>query len=379
VLEFVGEMHGLARAEARERALTLIGDFDLGHAGEEFAVNYSLGMKKKLGLACALVHRPRVLLLDEPTTGLDPRASREVRELLQRCAADGTTVFLSTHLLDMAERLCHRVGILMDGKLRSVGKPDELRREFAAGGSLEDVYLAVTREQEESPAPAPTDGRVASRARPVSPTRLLLRLAWTRWRNRLGFPRRDAPKRAEWKIAHPPGRTRKPWRTSGPSSFRPDDQGRKWLVFGPLFFLAASVAVTLQLGALRSSFHEPDALRHVVTLLVALWFAASCSRSSATRASRPPAGTSNGSPRCRCRSGRSRGRACSRGRSSRRSAGSGSVPTGSRSRSSRVARGCSRRSRGCSRSSPSSSSARSSWSSPRSRSTCSCGRAPCAT
>ena len=145
VLEIVGEMHGLGRGEARARARELTAQFGLDEAGEDYAVNYSLGMKKKLGLACALVHRPDVLLLDEPTTGLDPRAARDVRELLQRCAADGTTVFLSTHLLDMAERMCRRVGILMQGRLRRVGTPGELRAELAAGGSLEDVYLAVTR------------------------------------------------------------------------------------------------------------------------------------------------------------------------------------------------------------------------------------------
>ena len=160
ILEFVGEMHGLSRATARQRATELIQEFGLRDARLEFAVNYSLGMKKKLGLACALVHRPEVLLLDEPTTGLDPRASREVRELLKRCAAEGTTVFLSTHLLDMAERMCHRVGILIKGALRSVGTPQELQHEFAAGGSLEDVYMEITTSKEDAasvPVPSPPE------------------------------------------------------------------------------------------------------------------------------------------------------------------------------------------------------------------------------
>jgi ABC-2 type transport system ATP-binding protein len=152
ILEFVGEMHDLARGDARARARELLREFDLGDAGEEFAVNYSLGMKKKLGLACAVLHRPDVLILDEPTTGLDPGSARDVRDFLQRRAGEGATIFLSTHLLDMAERLCSRVGIIHQGVLQCVGRVDELRASRAAGGTLEDVFLAVTRESS-----APTD------------------------------------------------------------------------------------------------------------------------------------------------------------------------------------------------------------------------------
>ncbi len=145
ILEFVGEMHDLARRDAQARARELLEEFDLGDAGEEFAVNYSLGMKKKLGLASAVVHRPDVLILDEPTTGLDPGSARDVRDFLQRRAGEGATIFLSTHLLDMAERLCTRVGIIHKGVLQCGGPIDELRARYAAGGSLEDVFLAVTR------------------------------------------------------------------------------------------------------------------------------------------------------------------------------------------------------------------------------------------
>jgi ABC-2 type transport system ATP-binding protein len=98
ILEFVGEMHGLSRAQAQQRADTLLGELALDDASEEFAVNYSTGMKKKLGLACALIHDPAVLILDEPANGLDPRASLEVQERLRISAAQGKTIFLSTHL-----------------------------------------------------------------------------------------------------------------------------------------------------------------------------------------------------------------------------------------------------------------------------------------
>jgi ABC-2 type transport system ATP-binding protein len=145
ILEFVGEMHGLSRDEARSRAGVLFGDFGLDDAAEEYAVNYSTGMKKKLGLACALIHDPAVLVLDEPTNGLDPRASHEVQErLLDAAASQGKTIFLSTHLLDMAERVCSRVGIIDKGRQVAVGPLRELKEKVVPGGTLEEVFLKVT-------------------------------------------------------------------------------------------------------------------------------------------------------------------------------------------------------------------------------------------
>jgi ABC-2 type transport system ATP-binding protein len=146
ILQFVGEMHDLTRAEAQARTQRLLAELGLDEVAEEFAVNYSMGMKKKLGLACALIHEPSVLILDEPTNGLDPRAARDVQERLRKSAAEGTTVFLSTHLLDMAERLCSRIGIIHRGRLVATGSPQELKDQVSAGGSLEEVFLAVTEE-----------------------------------------------------------------------------------------------------------------------------------------------------------------------------------------------------------------------------------------
>jgi len=152
VLEFVGEMHGLTRAEARRRAAELIDGLALRDASDEYAVNYSLGMKKKLGLACALIHDPPVLILDEPTNGLDPRATREIEDRLRAAAANGRTVFLSTHLLDRAEKLCTRVGIIHQGQLVAAGELGELRHQLVSGGSLEDVFLKVTASEAEEAA-----------------------------------------------------------------------------------------------------------------------------------------------------------------------------------------------------------------------------------
>ncbi|MFL5084001.1 MAG: ABC transporter ATP-binding protein [Xanthobacteraceae bacterium] len=150
ILAFVGEMHGQSRAEAQRRAAALLVDVGLEDAAEEYAVNYSAGMKRKLGLACALIHDPAVLVLDEPTNGLDPRAARDVQERLRVSAAQGKTIFLSTHLLNMAERLCSRVAIIHKGELVAVAPVRALQETVIPGGSLEEVFLKVTQPEERS-------------------------------------------------------------------------------------------------------------------------------------------------------------------------------------------------------------------------------------
>jgi ABC-2 type transport system ATP-binding protein len=149
ILQFVAEMHGYPRAEAQQRAARMLSEFGLDEVTEEFAVNYSMGMKKKLGLACALIHAPSVLILDEPINGLDPRASRDVQERLLAAAANGTTIFVSTHLLDMAEKLCDRVGIIHRGALVATGTLDDIRAHASADGSLEEVFLKITDDSSE--------------------------------------------------------------------------------------------------------------------------------------------------------------------------------------------------------------------------------------
>ena len=148
IVEFVGEMHGQSRAAARHNAARLLDELALAEAAEEYAINYSTGMKKKLGLACALIHDPAVLILDEPTNGLDPRAAREVQDRLRRSSAEGKTIFLSTHLLDMAERLCSRVGIIHRGELVAEGALEALRARIVPGGSLEEVFLKATQPED---------------------------------------------------------------------------------------------------------------------------------------------------------------------------------------------------------------------------------------
>jgi len=145
-LELVAGLHGFSAGEARRRAAASAEQIGLGPAARAYTVTYSLGMKKRLALALALVHEPRVLILDEPTNGLDPAGARQMRTAIAEYAAGGRTIFLSTHLLDAAERLCHRVAILQAGRLRAVATPAELRARFDAGPetTLEELFLRMT-------------------------------------------------------------------------------------------------------------------------------------------------------------------------------------------------------------------------------------------
>jgi ABC-2 type transport system ATP-binding protein len=146
LLELCAGLHGLPPREARARARATAEQLGLGDAAAAFTVTYSHGMKKRLALAMALIHDPRVLILDEPTNGLDPRGAREMRDTIARLAAGGRTIFLSTHLLEAAERVCHRVAIVRGGVLQAVGAPAELRARYAAAPetTLEELFLRVT-------------------------------------------------------------------------------------------------------------------------------------------------------------------------------------------------------------------------------------------
>lgn len=149
ILELVAGLHGLSRTEARRRAGQAAERVGLGADAAAYTVTYSHGMKKRAALAAALIHDPKVLILDEPTNGLDPRGARDMRQTIAGLAADGRTIFLSTHLLESAERLCHRVAIIRAGVLQAVGRPDELRARYetAPDASLEEVFLRVTEEE----------------------------------------------------------------------------------------------------------------------------------------------------------------------------------------------------------------------------------------
>jgi ABC-2 type transport system ATP-binding protein len=143
IIHFSGEMHGLSRAEIENRMRPLLQQLELSDALEEFAVNYSRGMKKKLALVCAMLHDPALLILDEPTNGLDPFATRALHELIRANAAAGKTIFFSTHLLDQAEKLCSQIAILAKGQLAAHGTLDELRARLTSDSSLEEIFFSV--------------------------------------------------------------------------------------------------------------------------------------------------------------------------------------------------------------------------------------------
>ncbi|MBP6701892.1 MAG: ABC transporter ATP-binding protein [Vicinamibacteria bacterium] len=144
-LLFIGRIHGLATAEARRRSEELLDYFDLAEARAQAVMEYSLGMKKKLALAAALIHKPRVLFLDEALNGVDPVSVKSIADLLRALVASGLTIFFTTHVLDVAERLCDEIGVIHEGKLVASGTLDDIRRlrQMGADARLEDVFLQV--------------------------------------------------------------------------------------------------------------------------------------------------------------------------------------------------------------------------------------------
>jgi ABC-2 type transport system ATP-binding protein len=142
-LEFVAGLWGIAPEDAEPRARRLLDWLDLSKHAHELTEGFSRGMKQKLALAGALIHEPELLILDEPLTGLDAAAARQVKDLLVSHVAKGGTVILTTHILEVAERLAQRIGIIRQGRLIAEGTLAELR-ERTLGGSLEDVFLQLT-------------------------------------------------------------------------------------------------------------------------------------------------------------------------------------------------------------------------------------------
>jgi ABC-2 type transport system ATP-binding protein len=142
-LEFVAGLWGVGAREAEERARSLLDWLELSQHAHELTEGFSRGMKQKLALAGALIHDPELLILDEPLTGLDAAAARQVKDLLLSHVAKGGTVILTTHILEVAERLAQRIGIIRQGRLIAEGTLAELR-ERTSGASLEDVFLQLT-------------------------------------------------------------------------------------------------------------------------------------------------------------------------------------------------------------------------------------------
>ncbi len=134
-LQFIADMHNIKKKNDKvDRFIEL---FELSSFADELIEGYSLGMKKKVAIGAALIHDPKVLFLDEPTGGLDPKSAKTMKDLIQDISKKGTTVFMTTHILEVAEKMCDRVGIIDHGKLIKVGTIDELRK-----GSINQFRVA---------------------------------------------------------------------------------------------------------------------------------------------------------------------------------------------------------------------------------------------
>jgi ABC-2 type transport system ATP-binding protein len=147
-LRFIAEMYAMPKQLADSRMEAMIELFSLGNFVDDLTERYSHGMRQRTVFAAALLHQPKVLIVDEPTVGLDPRSIRLLKNLLRDEARNGVTVFLSTHSLDIAEELADRIGIVDRGRLICCGRLDDLRRQAASDGSLEDIFLKLTDEAE---------------------------------------------------------------------------------------------------------------------------------------------------------------------------------------------------------------------------------------
>jgi len=149
LLNFVGRMYGLDRNTAAERTAELLQFMDLSDAADKLVADYSHGMKKKTALAAAVIHGPEILFLDEPFEGVDAIAATTLKRLLQRFISHGGTIFLTSHVLEVVERLCTHIGIIQNGRLVASGSLDELRTGVKVTGhdqsplTLEEIFLRV--------------------------------------------------------------------------------------------------------------------------------------------------------------------------------------------------------------------------------------------
>ena len=139
LLAYHGMLRGMAPDVVDQRSRELIDVLGLTDAGRTLVVDYSAGMRKKIGLACALLHAPRLLVLDEPFEAVDPVSGALIRDILHRYVDGGGTVIFSSHVMELVEKLCTHAAILAEGKIKAVGTLDEVR----GGRDLEDVFVEV--------------------------------------------------------------------------------------------------------------------------------------------------------------------------------------------------------------------------------------------
>ena len=143
-LRFCADLYEVEATKRERRITEQLELFDLADWAGELVESFSHGMKQRLAFAAALLHEPRLLVIDEPMVGMDPRGARMLRSLLRALAERGTTIFLSTHSLEVAEALCDRIGIIQQAKLIALGSLDDLRAQAGTGRHLEEIFLKLT-------------------------------------------------------------------------------------------------------------------------------------------------------------------------------------------------------------------------------------------
>jgi len=142
-LHFIADLYNLDLA-VNKKIFDLLGIFNLNDFADELIESYSLGMQQKLVLAGIILREPKILFLDEPLVGLDPQTARVVKEILIKFSKEGKTIFFCTHILEIAEKLCQRIGIIQQGKLIALGTIEELRQKAKVDGNLEDIFFRLT-------------------------------------------------------------------------------------------------------------------------------------------------------------------------------------------------------------------------------------------
>ena len=144
-LDFIGDIYGMETEEKKNRITHYLKALQLEGREGDMINSYSEGMKQKTALIAAFLHKPKLLILDEPLNGLDPRSARIIKDFLQQLKMQGVTTIMSTHILEIAQAICDRIGIMYQGKVLALGNMDELRKMAALPGSgLEDVFLKLT-------------------------------------------------------------------------------------------------------------------------------------------------------------------------------------------------------------------------------------------